>query len=72
MEKLEVIAERRIEFTDDFMFATIMGQESEICRKVLECILGFEIESLNYVESQNTIKNGKRAKRFIYHLHMHL
>ena len=62
MEKLEVIAERRIEFTDDFMFATIMGQESEICRKVLECILGFEIESLNYVEGQNTIKNGKRAK----------
>ena len=52
----------RIEFTDDFMFATIMGQEQEICRKVLECILGFEIESLNYVESQNTIKNGKRAK----------
>ncbi len=60
--KINTDENKRIEFVDDYMFATIMGQDEEICKKVLECILGFEIESLSYIEGQNTIKNSKSAK----------
>ena len=41
-----------IEFTNDFMFATIMQGNKDICRRVLECILDFEVESIEYVEDQ--------------------
>ena len=43
---------QRVEFTNDFMFATIMKENEDICRRVLECILDFEIESIEYVEDQ--------------------
>ncbi len=49
--------DRRIEFTNDFMFATIMKDNEDICRRVLECILGFEIKSLKYVEDQYTLQS---------------
>ena len=45
-----------IEFTNDFMFATIMQGNKDICRRVLECILDFEIESIEYVEDQYALQ----------------
>lgn len=37
-----------LEFTDDFMFAQIMRNNPEICRKLLELILGMEIEKVSF------------------------
>ena len=48
---------QRVEFTNDFMFATIMKENQDICRRVLECILGFEIESIEYVEDQYVLQS---------------
>ena len=48
---------KRIELSNDYMFATIMGQERELCRRVLETILGFEIESLVYLDEQMHLKS---------------
>ena len=44
--------EKRIELSDDYMFSTIIREDKEICRKVLENILGFEIEDLEYVKDE--------------------
>ena len=49
--------EKRIELSDDYMFSTIMRGDKEICRKVLETILGFEIEDLEYVKDEEYLKS---------------
>lgn len=56
---------KRIELSNDYMFATIMVQERELCRRVLETILGFEIESLVYLDEQLHLKSdaGSHAIR---------
>ena len=53
---------KRIELSDDYMFAEIMRQDKETCRKVLEIILGFEIESLEYVENERFLKSDTDSK----------
>lgn len=48
--------------TDSIMFSTVFQENSELCRKLLESILGFEIEKLTYLEREkavNTVYDGK-------------
>ena len=48
--------------TDNIMFSTVFQENSELCRKLLESILGFEIEKLTYLEREkavNTVYDGK-------------
>ena len=52
---------KRIELSNDYMFATIMVQERELCRRVLETILGFEIESLVYLDEQLHLKTDVQS-----------
>ena len=42
-------------FYDDFMFGVVM-QNKDICKEALECMLGFKIDYLKYVEPQKTIE----------------
>ena len=55
-KKKALPSSKLIEFTNDFMFATIMQGNKDICRRVLECILDFEIESIEYVEDQYALQ----------------
>ena len=48
--------------TDNIMFSTVFQENSELCRNLLESILGFEIEKLTYLEREkavNPVYDGK-------------
>ena len=45
----------KLEFYDDFMFGLVM-QDKELCRDVLECLLGIKIRHLEYAEPQKDFK----------------
>ena len=51
----------KISITDDFMFATVLKNNKEACKRLLEGILGFEISSLEYVNDQETINSYKNS-----------
>ena len=50
-----------IGITDDFMFGKVM-QNPKLCKKLLETILGIEIEKIEYPEKQTAIDLAKEAK----------
>ncbi len=41
-------------FYDDFMFGVVM-QDKELCKEALECMLGFEIDHIEYSEPQRAV-----------------
>ena len=45
----------KLEFYDDFMFGLVM-QDKNLCREVLECLLGIKIRHLEYAEPQKHFK----------------
>ena len=45
----------KLKFHDDFMFGLVM-QDKELCREVLECLLGIKIRHLEYAEPQKDFK----------------
>ncbi len=51
----------KISITDDFMFATVLKENKEACKRLLESILGFEISSLEYVKDQETVNSYRDA-----------
>ena len=51
----------KISITDDFMFATVLKQNKDACKRLLESILGFEISELEYVKDQETITTYRDA-----------
>ncbi|SEQ08823.1 conserved hypothetical protein (putative transposase or invertase) [Lachnospiraceae bacterium RM5] len=44
-----------LEFTDDFAFCKILENNSDICKEILELILGFKIKKINVLYKQKTI-----------------
>lgn len=53
---------------DDFMFGKVM-QNKKICKRVLEILLGIEIEDIEYPETQKTINitcQGKSVRMDVY------
>ena len=68
IEKADKTKERRIKqyeeltFTDNFMFCKIMENNPDVCKKVLEIILGKRIKEISFVSKESTIDikwNGK-------------
>ena len=51
----------KISITDDFMFATVLKNNKEACKRLLEGILGFEISNLEYINDQETINSYKNS-----------
>ncbi len=51
-----------LKFTDDFLFGKILYSSPEICRKMLELLLDVEIEKVEAVETQKSLKSSY-AKR---------
>ncbi|WP_349668057.1 Rpn family recombination-promoting nuclease/putative transposase [Lacrimispora sp.] len=45
----------QLDLTDDFMFSYVMRSNSELCRQLLESILNFPIDRIDYIGSQETI-----------------
>lgn len=48
-------------FTDDFLFCKIM-QEPAICTQVIQTLLGFQVEKIEYIQSQREIKPELTAR----------
>lgn len=58
-----------LKFTDDFMFCKILTDDLELCRKVLELILGIEIRKVVLSESQKAVDetyDGKGVRFDVY------
>lgn len=51
-----------LEFTDDFLFAQIMRGTPELCRELLQHILGIAISEIRYLKTQETIDSYLDAK----------
>ena len=59
----------KLRFTDDFLFCKIMTSDLELCREVLELILGIPIKEVRLPESQKGIKltpDGKGVRLDVY------
>ena len=74
-EKDNKTKERRIKqyeeltFTDNFMFCKIMENNPDVCKKVLEIILGKRIREISFVSKESTIDikwNGKSVRLDVY------
>ena len=54
----------RLTFTDDFIFSRVMHDEN-ICRQVVELILGVRIGKINYLSAQDEHKTDPDSMRII-------
>ena len=52
----------QLELTDDFMFSYVMRSNGELCRQLLESILNFPIDRIDFISSQETIDTYASAK----------
>ena len=50
-----------LDFTDGYLFGTVMLNK-EICKDVLEAILGFKIADIQIIELEKTAQNGYETK----------
>ena len=44
-------------FTDDFMFCKVLSNNKELCRELLELVLGIRISRIELVEPQKSIEH---------------
>ena len=61
MDEYRIKSVDELTFADDFMFGTIM-READICRDVLECLLGISISRVEYPKLQKAISPFYEAK----------
>ncbi len=58
-----------LRFTDDFMFCKIMYENEDICREIVELLLGIKVKKVVYPEKQKTIDitvDGKGIRLDVY------
>ncbi len=58
-----------LRFTDDFMFCKILLDNKDICKEIIELLLGCKVKEIVYPESQKTIEltsDGKGIRLDVY------
>ena len=45
-----------LEFTDDYMFCTILEENKELCKEIIELLLNIKVGDIEYVNKQQTFK----------------
>lgn len=50
-----------LEFSDNFIFCKVM-QDTELCKELLEILLGFQIAKIEYIKTENQIENFYDSK----------
>ena len=56
-------------FTDDFMFCKVLENNEELCKELLELILGRKVRKINYLAKQKVIditSDGKGVRLDVY------
>lgn len=51
-----------LEFTDDFMFCTVLEENKDICKEIIELLLNIKVEDIEYVNKQQAIKPRYETK----------
>ena len=51
-----------LEFTDDFMFCTVLEENKDICKEIIELLLNIKVEDVEYVNKQQSIKPRYETK----------
>ena len=51
-----------LEFTDDFMFCTVLEENKDICKEIIELLLNIKVEDIEYVNKQQSIKPRYETK----------
>ena len=46
---------KELRFSDDFMFCKIMMENKDICKEVIELLIGCKVKDIVYLENQKTI-----------------
>ena len=68
MERKPMKEYKDLKFSDDFMFGKVM-EDKELCREVLECLLGREVGELSEIQSQREFRytsDGKPMRLDVY------
>ena len=58
-----------LKFTDDFMFCKILMGNKDICKEIIELLLGVKVKNIVYLEEQKPIEitsDGKGIRLDIY------
>ena len=69
MSELRVKEYEKLSFTDDFMFCKVLENNEELCKELLELILGKKIRRINYLAKQKVIditSDGKGVRLDVY------
>ncbi len=69
MSRNDVAKYKKLDFTNDFMFCKILVNNPELCKELLEVILGVKIRKLNYLNKQEEIEitsDGKGIRLDVY------
>ncbi|MBE5916387.1 MAG: Rpn family recombination-promoting nuclease/putative transposase [Pseudobutyrivibrio ruminis] len=60
---------KELRFSDDFMFCKIMMENKDICKEVIELLIGCKVKDIVYLENQKTIditSDGKGIRLDVY------
>jgi len=69
MSEQRVKEYEELSFTDDFMFCKVLENNEELCKELLELILGKKIRRINYLAKQKVIditSDGKGVRLDVY------
>lgn len=58
-----------LNFTDDFMFCKILNNDEELCKELLELLLGRKVSEITYRHTQEDIKitsDGRGVRLDVY------
>lgn len=69
MSEQKVKEYEELSFTDDFMFCKVLENNEELCKELLELILGKKIRKINYLTKQKVIditSDGKGVRLDVY------
>ena len=69
MSEQRVKEYEELQFTDDFLFCKVLENNEEICKELLEIILGKKIRRINYLAKQKVIditSDGKGVRLDVY------
>ena len=51
-----------LEFTDDYMFCTILEEHKDICKEIIELLLNIKVNDIEYVNKQQSFKPRYETK----------
>lgn len=61
---------QQLTFTDDYMFCRIMSSDPELCRKLIELLIGRPVEKVEFISSQWTVSIDSDIKSIRFDVYL--